>query len=188
MSNGVKHKFAKLFEHTLKSSLIFQGHFLQIYQDKVQLANGRESYREYIKHPGAACVAPLLPNGNFLMIHQYRHACKRVFLEFPAGKRDPREDSLQTAHRELIEECGWKSEKMTYLTKIFNCIGYADEHIDLYFAENLIPDKQSLDVDEQVELVEVSPQELQQKIFDGEVEDVKTQIAAIWALRRIKGL
>ncbi len=159
---------------------------MKVWRDDVQLSNGKESYREYIKHPGAACIVPLLPNGNFLMVYQYRHACKRVFLEFPAGKRDPAEDSLATAHRELQEECGYKSAKMTYMTKIFPCIGYADEFIDLYIAEELSAGPRNLDVDEMLDLIEVSPNELQEKIFNGEVEDTKSQIAGIWALRRLK--
>jgi ADP-ribose pyrophosphatase len=159
---------------------------MKVWRDDVQLSNGKESFREYIKHPGAACIVPVLPNGNFLMVHQYRHACKRVFLEFPAGKRDPEEDSFKTAHRELQEECGFISGKMTFMTKIFNCIGYADEFIDLYIAEDLSATSRNLDVDEMLDLIEVSPAELQEKIWNGEVEDVKTQIAGIWALKRLK--
>lgn len=178
--------FDHLKEIQKSSELIFNGRLLKVWRDIVELSNGLTSFREYIKHPGAACVVPVLANGNLVMIQQFRYSVGQVFLEFPAGKKDKGESSEQTAHRELLEEVGYKATKMTYLTKIHPVIGYANEQIDLFLAEDLIKDEQKLDHDERLEVIEVSPDDLKKKILDHQVTDVKTQIAAFWYFEKLR--
>jgi ADP-ribose pyrophosphatase len=175
-----------LIEKVLKTESIFQGRFLKIWRDDVELPNGHRSYREYIKHPGAAMVMPRLDNGKFLMIYQYRHAVGQVFLEFPAGKTDHGETTETTAARELQEEVGFAPGKLTLLTSIHPVIGYSNEKIDLYLAENLKPAPKNQDPDELLELVELSLEEIEEKIWKNELTDVKTQIGAYWLLRHFK--
>lgn len=178
----------KLIETTTSSQVVFQGRFLKVWRDDVELPNGHKSFREYIKHPGAAMVIPKLNNGKFLMIHQYRHAVGQVFLEFPAGKTDPGETTQVTADRELQEEVGYKAGKLTLLTHIHPVIGYSNERIDLYLAENLSPVPAALDPDEILEVAEFSLEEIEAKIWNHEITDVKTQIGAFWLIRQMRGL
>lgn len=175
----------KLLEKVLSSELVFQGNFLNIWRDQVELSNGHKSFREYIKHPGAACIVPLIDSGHVLMIHQYRHSLGKTFLEFPAGKKDLGETTLQTAHRELSEEIGYKAKKMELLTHIHPVIGYASEQIDLYLATDLTQAQAHTDADEILELEKVSIQDLKQKIWNSEITDVKTQIAAFWLFKKL---
>ena len=147
----------KMIEKVLKSETIFSGRFLKIWRDEVELPNGHRSFREYIKHPGAAMIIPLLPNGKVLMIYQYRHAVGKIFLEFPAGKKDQGEDTLQTAHRELKEEVQYQAGKMSLLTSIHPVIGYSNEQIDIYLAEDLSAASGHSDPDEILETVEFEP-------------------------------
>ncbi len=177
----------KLIEKVLSTELVFPGRFLKIWRDDVELPNGHRSFREYLKHPGAAMIIPKLPNGKYLMIYQYRHSVGQVFLEFPAGKTDRGETTEQTAARELQEEVGYKPGKLTLLTHIHPVIGYSNEKIDLYLAENLISAPAMLDPDEVLETVELTIEEIMQKIWNNEVTDVKTQIGAFWLLRHLKG-
>lgn len=176
----------KLLEKVLSSDLVFQGKYLQIWRDHVELSTGHKSYREYIKHPGAACVVPLIDENNVLMVHQYRHSVGQTFLEFPAGKKDPGETSLQTAHRELSEEIGYSAGKMELLTHIHPVIGYANEQIDLFLATDLKQTQTKTDEDEILELEKVSIKDLREKIWNNQITDVKTQIAAHWLFRHLK--
>lgn len=181
--NTMKH----LEEKTLSTRQIFKGRYLKIEQDQVQAPDGRTYTREYILHPGAAMMIPLLPNGNVVMIHQYRHAVKKVFLEFPAGKRDHNEETLLTAKRELLEETGYEAKDWKFLTTIHPVIGYSNEHIDLYLAKDLIQMGQRLDQGEFIEVVEVKPADLMQLVLEGKVSDVKTQIGAFWLDKFLRG-
>lgn len=173
-------KNSNLVEKVIDSKVVFPGQYLKIWRDEVELSNGHKSYREYIKHPGAAMAIPLLENGNILMVKQYRHSVGQIFLEFPAGKKDANENSEQTATRELQEEIGYRSEKITYLTRIHPVIGYANEHIDLFLAENLKKTDANRDHDEMLDVVEITIDELEQAVWQGLVTDVKTQIGFFW--------
>ncbi len=178
---------ADMNEKTLNSKLVFEGTFLKVIRDKVRTADGFEKNIEYIRHPGAALIIPLKANGKVVMEKQYRHPLNRVFLEFPAGKIDQGESTLQTAKRELEEETGYTAKKWTFLTTIHPVIGYSDEKIDLFLAEDLISGKADLDPGEKVELIELTPEQLMEKVLLGEVSDVKTQIAAFWLDKILKG-
>lgn len=174
-------------EKTLNSKLVFQGTFLKVIRDLVKTRDGFEKNIEYIHHPGAALIIPLKKNGKLIMEKQYRHPLKKIFLEFPAGKIDKGESTLQTAQRELQEETGYTANKWTFLTTIHPVIGYADEKIDIYLAEDLIVGKADLDPGEHVELVELTHEQLMERVRLGEVSDVKTQIAAFWYDKIKKG-
>lgn len=52
-------------------------------------------------------VVPLLPDGRFIMVEQFRHGTRRVTIEFPAGIVDSGESPLECARRELEEETGY---------------------------------------------------------------------------------
>nr|WP_295903158.1 NUDIX hydrolase [uncultured Bdellovibrio sp.] len=176
-----------LVEKTLSTRQIFRGRFLKVEQDQVQAPDGKTYVREYILHPGAAMMIPLLPNGNVVMIHQYRHAVKQVFLEFPAGKRDHSEETILTAQRELKEETGYEAKDWKFLTTIHPVIGYSNEHIDLYLARELTLAQRQLDHGEFIEVVEVKPDELMKYVREGKVSDVKTQIGAFWLDKILRG-
>jgi ADP-ribose pyrophosphatase len=188
LDKGQKKTYARcmdesLKEKTLKSELVFNGKFLHVWRDDVELPDGRHSFREFIKHPGAACVVPVLENGNLLMVRQFRYSVGEVFLEFPAGKSNRGEETAITAVRELEEETGYLASTVKLLTKIHPVIGYSNERIDIYLATGLTPTKINRDHDELMELAEVPPEELRELIWSGEITDVKTQIAAFWFFR-----
>ena len=170
----------KLEEKTVDSQTVFQGRFLTVLRDRVINYDGKEYAREYISHPGAALIIPLTKTGHVIMERQFRYSVKKVFLEFPAGKTDKGEDSLDTAMRELKEETGLSATKWTFLTKIHPVIGYSNEWIDIFLAEDLTLGSAQLEHGEKLHVVHLTPQELMAKVRAGEVSDVKTQIACFW--------
>lgn len=175
-----------LYEEILSTEIAFSGSFLKVEKDLVKGPDGKTYSREYIKHPGAAMIIPLAQDGRVIMIEQYRHAVKSVCLEFPAGKRDQGEDSEVTARRELLEETGYRAQTWTCLTRIYPVIGYSDEFIDLFLAENLRYESSDLDEGEFLEVIELTPSELLERVRRGEVPDVKTQIGAFWLAQHLQ--
>jgi 8-oxo-dGTP pyrophosphatase MutT (NUDIX family) len=95
-----------LAEETLASRLAYTGQFLKVYEDTVRCPDGHVAPREYLRHPGAVMVVPLLDDGRLVLERQYRYPLRASFIEFPAGKIDPGEDILACAQRELREETG----------------------------------------------------------------------------------
>jgi ADP-ribose pyrophosphatase len=171
---------AHLREVTLRSERVFDGIFLHANRDVVRLPDGKEAGREYILHPGAVMLIPILANGDVVMERQWRHPLNRAFIEFPAGKIDPGEPPLDTCRRELQEETGYTAERFTFVTTINNAISYSNEHIDLYLASGLTAGEAKLDAEEFLEVFAVKPSQVLDWVRDGTITDVKTIIGAFW--------
>jgi ADP-ribose pyrophosphatase len=171
---------AHLEETTLHSERVFDGAFIHVNRDRVRLPDGTETGREYIVHPGAVMMIPLLPNGDVVMERQWRHPHRRAFIEFPAGKIDEGEAPLATCDRELREETGYAAKRFTFLTTIHNAISYSDEHIDLYLAEELTAGQAKLDAGEFLDVFAVPPGQVLDWVRDGTITDVKTIVGAFW--------
>jgi len=174
-----------LKEKTIQTKTVHKGTFLTLNSDKVLLPNGNTSTREWIKHPGAVCCIPILPDGRIGLIKQYRYAVKEQMIEIPAGKLDQNEIPEECAQRELEEEIGYKASKLTFLANIHPAIGFTDEKMWLYLAEDLVKTKQNLDADELLFLFPTKLEEAVEMVWKGEITDVKTIIGILWAQRII---
>lgn len=172
-----------LSETTLASEQLLQGGFLDVRRDTVRLPDGHTATREYIVHPGAVAVVPVLDDGRVVLVRQYRLPLQRVMLEFPAGKIDPGESTRTCALRELAEETGYRATEVARACDTHNAAAYSTEHIEIWFARGLSAGVQALDEGEHVEVVTMSLDDLQALAQRGELTDVKTLIGLMW-LRR----
>lgn len=157
--------------------LVMPGKVIDFYRDTMELPDGRIEKWDYIDHKrGGACIVPVLPDGRILMIHQYRPAIDRETLELPAGARDSiQEDTAVTAARELEEETGYRSDKITLLLKLKSAVAYCSEFTDVYLAEDLIPiGGQHLDEAEEIRIEAFDLDTLLEKIYSGQIQDAKT--------------
>ena len=169
-----------LKEDKISSTQIFSGKLIDLYLDNVRLPNGKKSTREWIDHPGAVCIVPILDNGDILLIRQFRYGPREEFIEIPAGKIDKNEDPLKCGLRELEEETGYKSNKLTFLTNIHPAIGFSNEKMWIYLAEKLELSKKKLDEDEFLELLPTPLNQAIEWVFSGKITDVKTIIGIMW--------
>ncbi len=169
-------------EKQLASELMFDGKILHVYNDRIELPDGREASREYVKHIGAVAVVPITDDGEVICVRQYRYAISSSVLEIPAGKLDYKgEDPEGAVRRELREETGAVCKKLTYMGKYYSSPAILDECIHLYLAEGLEFGETDLDEDEFIDVVRVPLTELVEKIISGEIIDGKTQSAVMRA-------
>ncbi|HVE89437.1 MAG TPA: NUDIX hydrolase [Burkholderiaceae bacterium] len=176
-----------LAEQTLNSGLVYEGSFLRLYIDEVRSADGHVGTREYLRHPGAVMIVPLLPDGHVVLERQFRYPLKRTVIEFPAGKIDAGEPPFKCAQRELLEETGYQAARWSYLGGLHNAISYSDEKIEMFFAEDLTHEGATLDAGETLEVFTAPWQQLLQWVRDGEVTDVKTMVGAMWLEKILSG-
>jgi ADP-ribose pyrophosphatase len=169
-----------LTEETLSSDQVLQGHFLQVWRDRVRLPSGQAALREYIAHPGAVVVVAQLADGRILMERQYRYPLHRVMVELPAGKLDASEDPLLCARRELREETGYSATQWAYAGGMHNAIAYSNEIIHMFFARGLTAGPQKLDEGEFLEVFALTLDELLLAAAQGQITDAKTLTALLW--------
>ncbi|MCI6159000.1 MAG: NUDIX hydrolase [Selenomonadaceae bacterium] len=176
-----------LVEKKIKSEKIFDGTLLHVRRDTALLPDGKQATREWIVHPGASAVLPLLPNGEIILVRQYRYPVECVTLEIPAGKLDaPDEDPLDCAKRELAEETGYHAAHIERMTTIATTVGFSNEKIHIYLAEGLTPGRQSLDPDEFIHVVRVPLDEACAMVRDGRIIDAKSMVAILMAAQSKK--
>jgi ADP-ribose pyrophosphatase len=176
----------RLAETTLDSRLAFEGVFLKLFVDHVRAADGHEATREYLRHPGAVMMIPLLDDGQVVLERQFRYPLARNFVEFPAGKIEVGEELVACARRELLEETGYVAREWTYLGGFHNAIAYSDEKIEVYLAQGLTCEGSDADAGEVLEVFTAPWQDLYDWIADGSITDVKTIIGVYWLERFLR--
>jgi ADP-ribose pyrophosphatase len=167
-------------EKQIERENIFDGVVLKVVKDKVLLPDGTTSYREFCLHNGGVAVLPLDADGYVTLVRQYRYAHRREFIEIPAGKLDkPGEIPLDAAMRELREETGATSEKITFLGTVDTTPALINEKLYLYLAEDLSFGNSELDEGEFLGVFRIKFEELLGMVMDGKIQDAKTQIAVL---------
>jgi len=169
-----------LREEPLKSEQAWRGGFLDVRRDDARLPDGRTAQREYIVHPGAVMIVPLLDDGRLVVERQWRYPLHRAFTEFPAGKLDAGEGALACAVRELAEETGYRAAEWARAGVLHNAIGYSNEAIEIWFARGLRLGERRLDEGEFLDVRTETLESLEAQARDGSLTDAKTLIALLW--------
>jgi ADP-ribose pyrophosphatase len=159
----------------INSSLtLHEGRVFNLVKENYTLDNGVTSEMDFIQHPGAAAMVPMLNAADVILIKQYRHAIREFIWEIPAGTLDPDESPLNCARRELIEETGYSAAGWQQLGTITPLPGCSDERIHIFLASDLKAAEQSLDEDEMLKVHRLKLEDALQMILRGEIADGKT--------------
>ncbi|WP_028454845.1 NUDIX domain-containing protein [Chitinilyticum litopenaei] len=174
-----------LAELPVESARVFDGKLLHINRDTVRLPDESLATREYVVHPGAVMILPVLPDGRILMERQYRYPLHRVFIEFPAGKLDEGEGAEACGRRELLEETGYSAARWEQLGVIHPLISYTNEEIHVFLAQGLQAGAAQLDEGEFVECIAMTLEELVAGVLDGSITDGKTVAGIFWLQQKL---
>jgi ADP-ribose pyrophosphatase len=169
-----------LTESPQSRETLVQGRFLQVLRDTVRLPDGGQATREYVVHPGAVMIIPVLDDGRVVLERQYRYPVGRAMIEFPAGKLDAGESPQACAERELFEETGYRAAEWAHAGVLHPVISYSTEFIDIWFARGLVAGERQLDAGEFLDVFTLPVDELLAACRDGRVTDAKTLTGALW--------
>ena len=171
---------AHLIERRTGGTTLLSGGFLEVRRDNVLLPDGAAATREFVQHPGAVAVIPVLDDGRVVLVRQYRYPLAKILLEWPAGKLEKGEAQLACAVRELREETGYVAREWAFAGEIHNAAAYSSESIWLWFARGLQAGPPRPDKGEFVETVVLSIHQLEALELRGDLPDVKTLIGLRW--------
>ena len=157
---------------------VFEGRLIHV---RVEVWDDHEY--EVVRHPGAAAVVPILPDGGVILVRQMRHAIRDALVEVPAGivDRDD-EDALTTAARELFEETGYRHRTIEFLGGIFTSAGFSNEYVHLFAAATEAEPEGRPEAG--IELLVRPLEEMANAARAGRVRDAKTAVALLLAAAR----
>ena len=163
---------------------LYQGRVFKLIRENATLDNGVTTDMEFVEHPGATAIIPMLNESRVLLLKQYRHPLRKYIWEIPAGTIDPQESVINCAKRELIEETGYSANQWQKLGEITPVPGYSNERIHIYLATELQTAEQDLDRDEIINIHEVDYSEALEMIKTGKIQDAKSIAGLYLALNR----
>lgn len=141
-----------------------------------------ENGKEVVDHSGSVAIVAVDTQRQVWLVRQWRQPARAQLLELPAGTREQGEEPLETAKRELEEECGLLGGAWRELASGWTTPGFVREHMTLFLAEGVEPrGEQDLDESEDVQIVRWPVDEIAQRF--GELDDVKTQLGLLLYLR-----
>ncbi|GAB4353213.1 MAG: NUDIX hydrolase [Candidatus Abyssubacteria bacterium] len=162
-----------------KSEQIYSGRVVGLSRELIVLPNGREVTREVVQHPGAVAIVPMLSSSEVVLLRQFRYPAKTTLWEVPAGTLEPSEGPRACAHRELIEETGYRAGKMEPMGGFFTSPGFCNEFLHMFVATDLVLCESDPDQDERLEVHTLSLDEALRKIETGEIVDAKTLVGLL---------
>jgi ADP-ribose pyrophosphatase len=172
-------------ERTIAARRAFDGRLLRVDVLEVELDSGKRASREIVRHPGAVVVVAELPDGELLLVRQYRKAVEMDLLEFCAGTLESGEKPELCAMREVREETGHGVRQLMRLGELCLAPGYSEERLHVFHAQlSAEAGDRAPDEDEVVETVLMTKNDFETLLGDGGVVDAKT--LAAWQLYKAR--
>ncbi|MCH7909966.1 MAG: NUDIX hydrolase [Candidatus Hydrogenedentes bacterium] len=162
----------------------YDGKIVRLYTGEVQLDDGTTAFREVVEHNGGVGIVPFLGD-SVVFVRQYRIAVEEYTLEIPAGKLEGDESPELRGRVELEEETGYRAGRVESCGYFYPSPGCFSEKLYIYLAFDLEKGEQNLEMDEHIERVEISLDEVRGRLARHEFTDGKTIIGLYALLSRI---
>lgn len=173
----------------LNSAVAFDNEWFRVRKDKIKLPNGKIIDDFYLwESSPVALVVPVTEDNKLILVKQYKHGGGEIMIEFPAGYVNGSENILETAKRELDEETGYISKKITLLKKVIHHPTKETGHYYIYLAKvEKIKGKRRhrLDENEDIEVLEVPVNKVLNMVHDGSIWAAGSVLAVYLALEKL---
>ncbi len=126
-------------------------------------------------------VVARTPDGDFVMVRQYRQGSASVTLEIPGGMVDPGEDPATAAARELQEETGYRPASVRKIGEVNPNPALFPNRVHTYLAEDCVKVGEVRNDSAEETIVEVVPKaEIHDRVRSGEVDHALVMAALLW--------
>ncbi len=142
---------------------------------------GRVGRYVVLESPPWVNVVALTEEGQYIMVQQWRHGVRRVEVEFAAGIVDAGEEPAVAAARELREETGYEAQSLTPLGAVAANPAYQDNLCHTFLATGCRKVHETdFDPGEDIEVLLVSPEEIDQMLASGKMRNAMGICALFW--------
>ncbi|CAI49618.1 NUDIX family hydrolase [Natronomonas pharaonis DSM 2160] len=158
-----------------------------VIRDDVRLPNGTETEFHYVSEPPSVVILPFRPDGDVVVIEEWRQAVGRVSYGLPAGGLETDdEDVIAAAHRELAEETGYEADAIEQLGTYEPANGLFDSVFHYVVAHGCRPTaEQQLDDNESITVETASFDDLRDRAAVGDLRDGRTALGVLqYAVRK----
>ncbi|WP_394338689.1 NUDIX hydrolase [Haloprofundus halophilus] len=178
---GTANDGSRLDWETTDSRIDYSCPGFDVRMDDVRLPDGTETDFHYVDEPPAVVILPFTPDGDVVLVEEWRQAVGHVNRGLPAGGTEPDDDDFAAAaHRELAEETGYEAESMEkfYVAEPANGIANSVHH---YFVARGCEStaEQELDFNESIRPTTTSYEDLLASVVDNEILDGRTSLGVL---------
>jgi len=167
----------------LATKIIYKGTVFSVRQDRVIEPGGVEVTRDIVEHRGSVVVLPVFPDGDILLVRQYRHAVGDFVWELVAGRVEEGESRPASARRELLEETGYTARSVKQILEIIPSPGFCTERMWIFAASGLREGPAQPEEDERITARKVPLAALEKMIRRGRLHDGKSVSAILFYSR-----
>ena len=173
---------------TLSSEYLSHETWFTVRKDTCEKKDGKIVNNYYVfEFPEWATAFALTAEGKILMTKQYRHALGEVGIELPGGCVDKTDASFEDGiKRELLEETGYEFDEIKSLGKISANPSTNTNLMHMFLATGGKKVKeQSLDHNEEIEVLELSFDELMQLVDENKIMQSMHITTIFYALKSL---
>ncbi|WP_165492271.1 NUDIX domain-containing protein [Egibacter rhizosphaerae] len=169
----------------------YEGVLSRVRIDVLESPDGTRFEREVVEHVDAVGIVAVTPEGEVVLLRQYRRPVGERLLEIPAGICDVvGEEAAGTAARELAEETGYAADRFEWLGAAWNSAGWTDERTELFLARDAVPQGHPQDFVAEAEeaamdVVLLPLSDAVELVRGGAVPDAKTALGLLLAEGRV---
>lgn len=121
----------------LASRSIYSNPYIEVVEDKVIKPDGSEGIYGFVKTRKTLGIVPLDEDNNIYLCRQFRYIFQEESWEIPRGFIDDKETGEEAARRELAEEAGLTTGKLSQIGLLRLSIGLLDEECKVFVAQKL---------------------------------------------------
>ena len=167
---------------TLESRTAYSCEGFDVVTDQVRLPDGADAEFDYLVEGESVVILPLTPDGEVVVIEEWRQAVKRVNRGLPAGSVEPEDDAPADAvHRELAEETGYEAGSIEHLTSVEPANGFADAVFHYFVARECEPTaERDLDYNESIRVDTTTVEDLVADVREGRLRDGRAALGVLY--------
>lgn len=154
----------------------------EVIHEEVTLPDGTAADFDYLSEPPSVIILPFTPEGDVVMIDEWREAVKRVNRGLPAGTEEPGDPDLAAvAARELREETGYAADRLEPIGAFEPANGLANTRFHYFVAYDCRREAPTDHDDDETIIVNTVPYaDVWEAIVSGELADGRSALGLLY--------